>query len=155
MTHPWFDLYALVGGMIIGLASALLFVANGRIAGISGIVGKLVGSLVPFPKHLKESLAAGEIAWRAAFLAGLVAGGLVLGATQPNFTSALGTPVPVLLGAGLLVGLGTRIGWGCTSGHGVCGIGRFSLRSVISTMVFMAAGFGTVAIVRLVTSGGV
>lgn len=149
LSYPFFDAHALLGGILIGAASALLFVANGRIAGISGIVGRLVGSLLPFPGNLRATFAAGEGMWRLVFLAGLVAGGLTLGAWSPEFSTPRGTSAPWLLIAGLLVGTGTRIGWGCTSGHGVCGIGRFSPLSIYATLIFMVAGFATVALVRI------
>ena len=130
---PW---SALAGGAIIGGATALFALLNGRIAGISGIVG---GLLRP---------AAADIAWRAAFMAGLVAAPVVFGvfAALPGITIDAG--YPVLIVAGILVGVGTRYGAGCTSGHGVCGLARLSPRSLIATLAFMAAGFATVFIVR-------
>ena len=126
-----------VGGMLIGLAAALLWLGLGRIAGISGIVGGML------PIRLKET------AWRAAFLAGLLAAPLLLGAV-----AGYSAPMPVLESvdllavAGLLVGFGTRLGSGCTSGHGVCGIARLSPRSLIATGVFMATAAATVFLVR-------
>jgi uncharacterized membrane protein YedE/YeeE len=130
---PW---TALAGGALIGAAAALLLLFNGRIAGISGILG---GILTTTP---------GDIPWRAAFVAGLVLAPiawLVL-ADLPPIEIEAGYPVIVI--AGLLVGTGTRYGSGCTSGHGVCGISRFSPRSLIATATFMVAGFMTVYIVR-------
>jgi len=127
---------ALLGGALIGLASAGLLVLTGKTAGVSGIVdGVLRGE--------KD-----EWRWKAAFLAGLVSGGLLLAWRMP---SALAAVPPrswpwVILG-GLLVGFGARLGGGCTSGHGVCGIGRASLRGVVGTAIFIAAGAATVYLV--------
>ena len=127
------------GGMLIGLAAALLWLGLGRIAGISGIVGGML------PIRRKET------AWRAAFLAGLLAAPLMLGLAAGYSAPA---PAPVwksmdlLVVAGLLVGFGTRLGSGCTSGHGVCGIARLSPRSLIATGVFMATAAATVFLVR-------
>ena len=130
---PW---TSLAGGLLIGLAAAAFVLFNGRIAGISGILG---GLLRP---------ARGDIAWRVAFLAGLVGAPILYGlvAILPLATVDAGTGT--LVAAGLLVGLGTRYGAGCTSGHGVCGISRGSPRSLAATAVFMFAGFVTVYIVR-------
>jgi uncharacterized membrane protein YedE/YeeE len=130
---------AIAGGMLIGLASALLLWANGRIAGISGIFG---GLLAP---------ARGDFAWRALFVSGLVLGGLVMplltGHSVP-FSAPAGTFTPLI--AGFLVGFGTRMGGGCTSGHGVCGLARGSKRSIVATAVFMAFAALTVLVVRYV-----
>ena len=127
---------ALIGGAIIGAAAALFAVLNGRIAGVSGILGGLTR-----PQ-------AGDVSWRIAFAAGLVAAPLawVLFAALPDIR--IDTSVPVLAAAGLLVGIGTRYGGGCTSGHGVCGVSRASPRSIAATVVFMAAGFATVYVAR-------
>jgi len=130
---PW---ASLAGGFVIGLAAALLVLFNGRIAGISGILGGL----------LRPS--AGEVAWRAAFVAGLVAAPLawaLLAALPRIHVQADGTTLAI---AGLLVGYGTRLGSGCTSGHGVCGLSRLSPRSLVATLAFMAAGFAVVFVVR-------
>ena len=130
---PW---TALAGGALIGLAAALFILLNGRIAGISGIVG---GLLKP---------ASGDILWRALFV-----GGMVLAPTAWIIFAAL-PPIqidagyPMLIIAGLLVGISTRYGAGCTSGHGVCGISRLSPRSITATIAFMATGFITVYIIR-------
>jgi len=123
---------ALIGGAIIGAAAALFAVLNGRIAGVSGILG---GLLRP---------QAGDIAWRIAFVAGLVAAPLAwrLLAALPEIR--VDTNYFTLAAAGLLVGIGTRYGGGCTSGHGVCGVARLSPRSIVATLAFMAAGFATV-----------
>lgn len=128
---------ALVGGALIGVSAALLLLLNGRIAGISGIVG---GLLQP---------TSGEVAWRVAFLAGLVVAPLAYagaGGALPPVT--LDAPLGVLALAGVLVGFGTRLGAGCTSGHGVCGIGRGSRRSLAATGVFMATAVATVFVTR-------
>ncbi|MEO6319169.1 MAG: YeeE/YedE family protein [Polaromonas sp.] len=130
---PW---SALAGGALIGLAAALFLLLNGRIAGISGVLGGLL-------KPVR-----GDIAWRAAFVLGLVGAPLVYGLFA-------GLPVPqidagnaALIAAGLLVGVGTRYDAGCTSGHGVCGLSRLSPRSLVATACFMGAGFATVFVIR-------
>lgn len=130
---PW---SSLAGGVLIGLATAAFFLLNGRIAGISGILG---GLLRP---------ARGDTGWRIAFIAGLFFSPLAysLAAPIPAIQTDTGTTILVL--AGLLVGLGTRYGSGCTSGHGVCGISRLSPRSMLATASFMLAGFATVYAVR-------
>jgi len=130
---PW---SALAGGVLIGTAAAMFALLNGRIAGISGIVG---GLLRP---------AAGDMAWRIAFVAGLVGAPLVylMFATLP--TPRIDAQYGALVVAGLLVGIGTRYGSGCTSGHGVCGLSRLSPRSLVATALFMAAGFATVFVTR-------
>jgi uncharacterized membrane protein YedE/YeeE len=130
---PW---TALAGGLLIGLAAAVFVLFNGRIAGISGILG---GLLRPVP---------GDVGWRVAFLAGLIAAPVLYGlvAALPEVTVDAGEGTLVV--AGLLVGVGTRYSAGCTSGHGVCGISRRSPRSLIATAAFMFAGFVTVYIVR-------
>ncbi|UVW26991.1 YeeE/YedE family protein [Massilia sp. H6] len=130
---PWASLF---GGLLIGLAAALFILFNGRIAGISGVLGGLLR-----PKQ-------GELGWRVAFLAGLLGAPLVYGlfATLPEARIEAGTGTLII--AGLLVGLGTRYGSGCTSGHGVCGLSRGSPRSLVATVSFMLAGFVTVYVVR-------
>ena len=116
---------SLMGGMLIGISSALMLMLHGRIAGISGIVGNLLGG-------------GRRDAWRLAFVLGMLAGGLVIFAFAPaRFGMGLPTGLPTLAIAGALVGLGTRLGSGCTSGHGVCGISRLSTRSFVATGVFM------------------
>jgi len=130
---PW---TSLAGGLLIGLAAALLILLNGRIAGISGIVGGL----------LRPSK--GEVFWRVAFVAGLIAAPLAYRLTAALPAISIEAGAPTLIVAGLLVGLGTRYGSGCTSGHGVCGLSRRSLRSLAATATFMAAGFVTVFVVR-------
>ena len=130
---PW---TSLAGGALIGLAAAMFLLFNGRIAGISGILG----GLLQWPK--------GDIGWRIAFLLGLVAAPAAYGlfAALPVVQVDAGTATLVV--AGLRVGIGTRYGAGCTSGHGVCGLSRRSPRSLVATAAFMAAGFVTVFIVR-------
>ena len=118
--------------MLIGIAAALLVLLNGRIAGISGIVGALLS-----PQR-------GDIAWRVAFVAGLLVAPLIFNAPVPRIDAGLGT----LLVAGLLVGIGTSYASGCTSGHGVCGVSRLSPRSLVATAAFTLAGVATVFIVR-------
>jgi len=134
-THftPW---PALAGGLLIGLAAAGFVLVNGRIAGISGIVG---GLLRP---------ASGDVAWRIAFLAGLVASPIAYALFAPLPAVRIDAGTGTLAAAGLLVGLGTRYGSGCTSGHGVCGLARLSPRSLVATVSFMAAGFATVFVLR-------
>lgn len=130
-------LAALAGGALIGLSAALLLVLNGRVAGISGMLGGLVA-----PDR-------GETAWRLAFLAGLLAAPLayaLMGGTLPDVEPDASTAL--LVAGGLLVGFGTRLGSGCTSGHGVCGLARLSPRSLAATAVFMAAAVATVFVVR-------
>lgn len=125
--HPW--LMSLAGGMLIGLSASLLLIANGRLAGISGIYSGLLS--------FKKS----DMLWRAAFVAGLIAGAFMFSAVKPElFHNLTGRPIGVLAVGGLLVGFGTVVGSGCTSGHGVCGISRLSPRSIVATAIFMAAG---------------
>jgi uncharacterized membrane protein YedE/YeeE len=127
------------GGVLIGLAATLLLLFNGRIAGISGIVGSL-----PWAKP-------GDRSWRALFVAGLLAGGVVMLAVAPSTVDpAVNRPWPALVVAGLLVGIGTRLGSGCTSGHGICGLSRFSKRSLVAVLVFMTSGAGAAIASRLV-----
>jgi uncharacterized membrane protein YedE/YeeE len=135
-------LSAAIGGALIGLASAMLMVFAGRIAGISGILGATLG------------LGTGDRTWRIAFIAGLI--------LAPVATMLVGYPVPmpqmpaswiVVVVAGLLVGFGARLGGGCTSGHGVCGIARLSKRSIVATLVFMGAAVIVVALMRHVIGG--
>jgi len=134
-------LVPLVGGVTIGLASSFLLLATGKIAGISGIfAGTFLGG--------------GERAWRAAFVAGLVASGLLLAWWRPGAVGeGLEAPASVVAAAGLLVGFGSRLGCGCTSGHGICGIGRLSPRSLVATATFMTTAALTVFVVRHVLGG--
>lgn len=134
--HAFTPVTALAGGALIGLAAAALVLLGGRIAGISGILGGLLRR-VP-----------GERAWRAAFIGGLLMSPWVYGLVAGPMQTAIDAGWPTLLVAGLMVGLGTRLGAGCTSGHGVCGLSRLSLRSAVATAAFMAAGFATVFVMR-------
>jgi len=130
------------GGVIIGLAATLLLLVNGRIAGISGIIGGLLA-----PKSE-------ETAWRLLFVIGLWIGTLAfMFARGAPFSVMIGASWPTMLIAGLLVGFGTRLGSGCTSGHAVCGIARFSKRSIIATAVFMGSAIVTVFLMRHVFGG--
>jgi len=134
-THftPW---ASLAGGILIGIAAAMLVLLIGRIAGISGIVGGLLT-----PRR-------GEIAWRLAFVAGLFVAPLVMTILEKPAMPRIDAGFGVLVAAGLLVGIGTSYGSGCTSGHGVCGLSRLSPRSLVATAAFMLAGIATVFIVR-------
>ena len=141
LAHPFAQ--AAVGGLLIGLASWLLLASLGRIAGITDIVA---GAVLPPP-----AAPSSERAWRVAFLTGLILAGAALSAVL--HTPVMATrPLPLLVVAGLLVGVGTVLGSGCTSGHGVCGIGRRSKRSIVATLVFMGTGAATVFIVKLLTN---
>ncbi len=136
---PW---PALAGGMLIGLAAVLLLRLNGRVAGVSGIAGGLW-----FARR-------GERTWRVLFLLGLVAGSALWAVWAPSAPQPRsGFPVSLLLLAGLLVGYGTSLAGGCTSGHGVCGLARLSVRSLVATAVFLIAGIATTYLVRHLVSG--
>src|SRR5690348_6192809 len=139
---PFDPLSALLGGALIGVASVLLMMLSGRIAGISGILGGLLSG------------GTDDKAWRIAFVVGLMAAPLIFAAMGRSLAMP-DMPASWLMVAvaGLLVGFGTRLGSGCTSGHGVCGIARLSPRSVVATAIFMAAAVATVAIVRHVLGG--
>lgn len=126
----------LLGGALIGLAASLVLLGNGRIAGISGIVGSLL-------------TAGREKGWQIAFLTGLLSAGAVLAWLSPSSFAPPPRALWLLALAGLLVGFGTRIGNGCTSGHGVCGISRLSVRSLVATATFMGAAILTVLVLRL------
>lgn len=133
---------SLAGGAIVGLGAAVLLLFNGRIAGISGVVS---GLLTPKP---------GDMAWRWVFVAGLVLGGFALLVLQPE-SMAISVPrsLPTVVVAGLLAGFGARLGSGCTSGHGICGVSRLSPRSLLATVMFTVAGAGTVWAARAVLGG--
>lgn len=133
----------LIGGIMIGLGATMLLLLNGRIAGISGIVGGLLGQA-----FTRQPGSGGDAMWRIAFLAGLVAAPLLYGAFKVLPAAQVDASVGTLVIAGLMVGVGTRYASGCTSGHGICGLSRFSPRSLAATVTFMAAGFATVAVVR-------
>ncbi len=130
---PW---TSLAGGILLGLASAMFILLNGRILGISGILG---GLFVRRP---------GDTGWRLAFLAGVLAAPLVYGLFAAPVVPRIDAGWLTLIVAGLLVGVGTRVGSGCTSGHGVCGLSQLSPRSLVATLAFMGAGFVTVFLVR-------
>ncbi len=133
---------ALAGGALIGLAASALLLMNGRIAGISGILG---GLLVP---------ARGDIAWRLLFLAGLAGGALIYRIVGADgLVVRFDAAYPVIVAGGLLVGFGTIIGGGCTSGHGVCGIARLSPRSLVATLTFLVTGVATVFVARHLVAG--
>jgi uncharacterized membrane protein YedE/YeeE len=128
--------WGLLGGIMIGLSAVLLLWSIGRIAGISGIAsGALEGNR-------------GDRAWRVAFIAGMMVAGAVALQFLPAPPRMQTGPTPLLLAAGFLVGFGTRLGNGCTSGHGVCGLGRFSRRSLVAVAVFMASAMATTFIMR-------
>ena len=135
---PWLSL---AGGVLIGLAAAWLVAFNGRIAGISGIVGGLFAA------------GAAERDWRAAFVAGLIAAPLTMRIAGAGVVPEVDAGWGELLAAGVLVGIGTRYAGGCTSGHGVCGLSRGAARSLVATAVFMTAGFATVFVRRHVLGG--
>ena len=131
-----------IGGAMIGLSAALLLVVTGRIAGISGILGSL---LTPKP---------GDIVWRVAFVVGLIAGPLAIAVFTGSVPEIqLRAPVWALIIAGFFVGFGVRLGSGCTSGHGVCGLARLSRRSVVATATFFAAALVTVFAIRHLGAG--
>lgn len=125
-------LSALLGGILIGVSASIMILMNGRIAGISGILGGISGA------HRAD------IPWRVAFIAGLVGSPLLYALVQSPVPPILSVSNLQIVAAGLLVGVGSRFGSGCTSGHGVCGIARLSKRSIIATMIFMASGIATV-----------
>ncbi|EWY42211.1 YeeE/YedE family protein [Skermanella stibiiresistens SB22] len=130
-----------MGGALIGAAAVALWLGVGRIMGISGIVGGILASMAGGEKH--------DLGWRAAFLVGLLAAPILVdtvgGIVEPAPSDA---PALVLIAAGLLVGFGTRLGAGCTSGHGVCGLARASKRSVVATSLFMTTAVAVVFITR-------
>ena len=130
-----------LGGSLIGCAAALLWLVNGRIAGISGILGNLL------------TARPGDIAWRIAFLLGLTCAPCVYLTVAETPSIRIEASIPVMLAGGMLVGFGTRLGSGCTSGHGVCGIARLSIRSVVATFLFMATGCITVFVTRHILGG--
>jgi uncharacterized membrane protein YedE/YeeE len=133
MFTPW---SALAGGGLIGIAAAMLVLLNGRIAGISGVIGGLF-------KPVK-----GDVAWRGAFVLGLVVAPMAYALAAKLPVLRIDAPFGALIAAGLLVGVGTRYGSGCTSGHGVCGLARLSPRSMLATVTFMVAGTATVFATR-------
>jgi len=133
---------SLIGGMLIGVSASAMLLFNGKIAGISGIVA---GLLNPTKN---------DTLWRGVFIAGLLAGGLLLRVFSPQaFTIAISRSWVALVLAGMLVGFGTRLGNGCTSGHGVCGLSRFSPRSLIATITFVATGAAAVYVINHLLGG--
>lgn len=144
MTINWTDFTpwtSLAGGVLIGVAAAMFLLLNGRIAGISGIVGGLLARQ------------RGDILWRLLFIAGLVAAPVIWGLFAALPPMKIEAGYPMLVVAGLIVGISTRYGSGCTSGHGVCGIARLSPRSIVATLAFMSSGFVTVYLLRHVFGG--
>lgn len=133
---------ALVGGVLIGAGAVFLMVTNGRVLGVAGILGGLVGE--PRAKDTR---------WRLAFVAGMVTPAAILGLMGQYSASGPGLALPLLLAAGFLVGFGTRLGNGCTSGHGICGLARLSKRSLAAVATFMAACGFTVYVMRHVVGG--
>ena len=134
----------LFGGFLLGLAALSLLFFNGRVAGVSGILG----GFLSFRKR--------DTLWRFAFLTGLVAGGVLLLATCPETLDLnLKSSPPAVMLAGLLVGIGSRMGSGCTSGHGICGIGRLSQRSMIAAVIFLSSGIAAAVSIDLVFGGAI
>ncbi len=132
----------LIGGALIGLAATLMMALHGRIAGISGVLGGL--------------LVGDRAAWRAWFIGGIVLGGVAMVLLMPSaFTLSVDRSLPAIAVAGLLVGVGTRLGNGCTSGHGVCGISRLSKRSIVATLTFIGTGALTVLVIRTLLGGNI
>ncbi|UBX49408.1 YeeE/YedE family protein [Providencia alcalifaciens] len=139
MTIDWANFTpgsAAIGGVLIGLAVAILLIFNGRIAGISGI---LAGVLKPTK---------GDTAWKLAFIVGILVAPLLFVTFVYTPEVTIATSTPLLIAAGLLVGFGTRLGSGCTSGHGICGMARFSRRSMVAVAIFMLVAFITVAVIN-------
>lgn len=135
---------SLIGGLLIGVSAALLWLFNGRIAGVSGI---FEGTILP---RIKDN------SWKLFFFAGLLSGGAGIYIYSPElFAFEVDRSLPALAVAGLLVGFGTRMGSGCTSGHGVCGLSRFSRRSLVATLTFMGTGILTVLFIGQVMGGGI
>ena len=132
---------ALIGGALIGLSSVLLMLLVGRIAGISGILG---GLLPPV---------GGDTTWRLAFIVGMMLGGLGFVYLGDVSSIVVEADMPLLIVAGLLVGFGTRLGSGCTSGHGICGVGRISPRGIVATVIFVAVAMVTVFVTRHLMGG--
>lgn len=144
---PWLSL---LGGVLIGLSAVLLMALLGRIGGIAGITSGAFGAVVPV------SRAPADRGWRLAFILGLISAPIVVGLlTGQALEQSVSGNLPVMVLAGLLVGLGTALGSGCTSGHGVCGIARLSRRSFVAVAIFMVVAIATVWLVRHGTGGAV
>ncbi len=140
--HDFTPIASSIGGALLGVSAAMLLLLNGRVAGISGIFS---GLLVP---------SRGEFAWRALFVAGLFGGGLLMSRLRPeSFVNSLPRSTAALVAAGFLVGFGTRLANGCTSGHGLCGVSRAAKRSVAATATFLATGFATAFVIRHLFGG--
>jgi uncharacterized membrane protein YedE/YeeE len=140
--HDFTPIASTVGGILIGLSASTMLLLDGKIVGISGI---FAGVLRPLN---------GDTLWKSAFLAGLLAGGLLLRTLLPHaFDFGIVRPPAVLALAGLLVGFGSRLGNGCTSGHGVCGVSRLSARSIVATVTFIVTGAAVVYVVNRVIGG--
>ena len=139
--HDFTPISALVGGGLIGIAASILLIASGRIAGISGIVSGVL------------QRTRGDVLWRALFVLGLLIAGGAAALWAPERIGASPRSLPTLLAAGFIVGVGTRLGNGCTSGHGVCGISRFSVRSILATVTFIAAGMISVRVITWLGGG--
>lgn len=149
MIHDFTPVSAVVGGALIGLSASLLLLTTGKVAGISGIWGGLVQ-----PMSLMRVPIGGEVSWRIAFLGGLAVGALALLLVSPGvFADPATRSTWAVIGAGLLVGVGTRMGTGCTSGHGVCGLSRFSVRSLVAVLTFMAVGFALATTIGWLAGG--
>jgi hypothetical protein len=140
--HNFTPIASIVGGVLIGLAASAILIFDGKVAGISGIVGGLLRPL------------GSDTAWRAWFLGGLLAGGVILRAFDPAaYAFTIQRSTPAILVAGLLVGFGTRLANGCTSGHGVCGVSRLSSRSIGATVIFLITGGITVFAINHLLGG--
>jgi uncharacterized membrane protein YedE/YeeE len=141
--HDFTPIPALIGGAFIGLAASLFLATHGRVAGISGIYGGVIRG------------DSGAFRMRLFFIAGLILAAVVIRIVRPEAYASGWTPAaPLALAAGLLVGVGTQLGNGCTSGHGVCGLSRLSIRSLVATLTFMGTAFATVFVVRHLLGGG-
>lgn len=136
--EPLSPLFAVAGGLLIGLAAALFLLLSGRIAGVSGLAASAARIADEGPPWLQS----------ASFVIGLPIGALIVSSSLRTPHVSVSGSIPLLIAAGLLVGFGTRLGNGCTSGHGVCGMARLSRRSIAATLTFMALGFATVFVVR-------
>lgn len=142
-------LSALLGGALIGLSAALLLIVNGRILGVSGILGGILGGVLDnlWHRHPTQNKR-DELRWRVLLILGMMSAPLVYLCFAPLPVFTLSASPLLLISAGLLVGIGTRYGAGCTSGHGICGLGRFSIRSLVATLCFMGSGMLTTYLLR-------
>lgn len=142
--EPLSPLFAIAGGLLIGLAAAMFLLISGRIAGVSGLAASAARIADEGPPWVQS----------ASFVIGLPLGALIVAATVRAPQISVSGSIPLLVAAGLLVGFGTRLGNGCTSGHGVCGMARLSRRSIVATLTFMALGFATVFVARHLVGAG-